>query len=155
VFTQLILLGDQLTGVSTADAYRRQLLQQCRHLEVDCWDQKEDTETIGPSLRMGIHSAPSSHSKQCISIERITGSGVVINAHAAMPLVTSRNVSMVQKVWPSSGRRIHAGQSRAAGGAAAAAGMRQQCAQVEPHRSPCVTMGSWFRRGPMVTQYYY
>mmetsp|Transcript_68515 Transcript_68515/g.205239 ORF Transcript_68515/g.205239 Transcript_68515/m.205239 type:complete len:636 (+) Transcript_68515:126-2033(+) len=32
------LIGDQLTGRSTADAYRRQLLQQCRHVEIDCWD---------------------------------------------------------------------------------------------------------------------
>jgi len=32
------VVGDQLTGRSTADAYRRQLLQGCRHLEIDCWD---------------------------------------------------------------------------------------------------------------------
>ncbi|KAL1527507.1 hypothetical protein AB1Y20_008897 [Prymnesium parvum] len=32
------IVGDQLTGRSTADAYRRQLLQGCRHLEIDCWD---------------------------------------------------------------------------------------------------------------------
>jgi len=32
------IVGDQLTGVSTADAYRRQLLQDTRNLEIDCWD---------------------------------------------------------------------------------------------------------------------
>ena len=35
-------MGDQLTGRSTAHAYRRQLLQQCRHLEIDCWDGKRE-----------------------------------------------------------------------------------------------------------------
>jgi len=32
------IVGDQLTGRSTADAYQRQLLQRCRQLEIDCWD---------------------------------------------------------------------------------------------------------------------
>jgi len=32
------IVGDQLTGLSSADMYRRQLLQGLRHLEVDCWD---------------------------------------------------------------------------------------------------------------------
>ena len=31
-------IGDQLTGVSSADAYRRQLNLGIRHLEIDCWD---------------------------------------------------------------------------------------------------------------------
>jgi len=35
------IVGDQLTGRSTADAYRRQLLQGCRHVEIDCWDRKD------------------------------------------------------------------------------------------------------------------
>ena len=34
------IIGDQLTGLSSADAYRRQLIQGCRHLEIDCWDRK-------------------------------------------------------------------------------------------------------------------
>eukprot|EP00966_Prymnesium_polylepis_P229251 5305142-Prymnesium_polylepis.1 len=32
------IVGDQISGRSTADAYRRQLLQACRHVELDCWD---------------------------------------------------------------------------------------------------------------------
>ena len=32
------ILGDQLTGFSKAASYRRQLVQGCRHLEIDCWD---------------------------------------------------------------------------------------------------------------------
>ena len=33
------IVGDQLTGRSTREAYMRQLLQGCRHVEIDCWDQ--------------------------------------------------------------------------------------------------------------------
>jgi len=32
------IIGDQLTGISSAAAYRRQLLQDYRSLEIDCWD---------------------------------------------------------------------------------------------------------------------
>jgi len=32
------IVGDQLTGLSSADEYRRQLLQGMRQLEIDCWD---------------------------------------------------------------------------------------------------------------------
>jgi len=32
------IVGDQLTGLSDADMYRRLLLQGERHLEIDCWD---------------------------------------------------------------------------------------------------------------------
>jgi len=32
------IVGDQVTGLSSANMYRRQLLQGCRHLEIDCWD---------------------------------------------------------------------------------------------------------------------
>lgn len=35
------IVGDQLTGLSSADEYRRQLIQGCRHLEIDCWDGKK------------------------------------------------------------------------------------------------------------------
>jgi len=35
------IVGDQLTGISTADAYRRQLLQGCRQVEIDCWDKQD------------------------------------------------------------------------------------------------------------------
>ena len=60
--------------------------------------------------------------EQCISIERITGSWVVMNAHAATALVTSRKVSLVQKVWPvQRGKATRAGRSMAVDGVAAAA----------------------------------
>ena len=38
--------------------------------------------------------------EQCISIDSITGSGVVTKAHAPIPLATSRKVVVVQNVWP-------------------------------------------------------
>ncbi|EOD23754.1 hypothetical protein EMIHUDRAFT_116213 [Emiliania huxleyi CCMP1516] len=34
------IVGDQLTGRSTREAYQRQLLQGCRHVEIDCWDRR-------------------------------------------------------------------------------------------------------------------
>ena len=36
------IVGDQLTGDSTAEAYARQLLQGCRHVEIDCWDGRRE-----------------------------------------------------------------------------------------------------------------
>eukprot|EP00966_Prymnesium_polylepis_P314746 7272586-Prymnesium_polylepis.2 len=32
------IVGDQLTGLSSADMYRRLLLAAVRHLEIDCWE---------------------------------------------------------------------------------------------------------------------
>lgn len=43
------IVGDQLTGISSAAAYARQLLQGCRHLEIDCWDSKR-----GPVVTHGF-----------------------------------------------------------------------------------------------------
>jgi len=43
-------VGDQLTGLSSADAYRRQLLQGCRHVEIDCWNGGRD---MGPIVTHG------------------------------------------------------------------------------------------------------
>jgi len=40
------IVGDQLTGDSTAAAYRRQLLQMCRHVEIDCWDGASNNKPI-------------------------------------------------------------------------------------------------------------
>jgi len=35
------IVGDQLTGFSSANVYRRLLLQHCRSLEIDCWDLRD------------------------------------------------------------------------------------------------------------------
>jgi len=40
------IIGDQLTGVSSANAYRRVLLQGCRQCEIDCWNGKKNTSPI-------------------------------------------------------------------------------------------------------------
>ena len=40
------IVGDQLTGLSSADMYRRQLLFQTRHLEIDCWDGRREEPKV-------------------------------------------------------------------------------------------------------------
>jgi len=40
------IVGDQLTGYSDANMYRRLLLQGCRHQEIDCWDGVEQSHPI-------------------------------------------------------------------------------------------------------------
>jgi len=40
------IVGDQLTGLSSANAYRRQLLQGCRHCEIDCWNGKANNPIV-------------------------------------------------------------------------------------------------------------
>mmetsp|Transcript_86037 Transcript_86037/g.257812 ORF Transcript_86037/g.257812 Transcript_86037/m.257812 type:complete len:1403 (-) Transcript_86037:178-4386(-) len=48
------IVGDQLTGLSSADIYRRQLLQGCRHLEIDCWDaQSTISRKLTPAVTHG------------------------------------------------------------------------------------------------------
>jgi len=43
------IVGDQLTGLSSPDAYRRQLLQGCRHVEIDAWNSRK-----GPIVTHGM-----------------------------------------------------------------------------------------------------
>ena len=40
------IVGDQLTGRSTAHAYRRQLLCGLRHLEIDCWNGRRSNPIV-------------------------------------------------------------------------------------------------------------
>ena len=53
------IIGDQLTGYSSANAFRRQLLQGCRHVEVDCWDGKTNPTVTHGRDTGGIQKHPS------------------------------------------------------------------------------------------------
>ena len=66
------IIGDQLTGLSSADAYRRQLIQGCRHVEIDCWD-NENAPVV-------------THGHTFVTIE---GFGAVAEAIADCAFVTS------------------------------------------------------------------